>query len=648
MGKIIYIIICFSFLFCDSFLIDQDFGQINIDSISYDKPFLGGFNKPKVQWLDWDHDGDDDLFLLDEDGRIKYYNNQLFDENAEFVLVSTNYFDFNPISWFYIEDFDQDLEYEIIIQDYNNINQMIYYDIIDSNLILLGTVYNNLLEPVVSDPVMTPTFIDIDNDGDLDFFTGNMIGTITYYENIGFNNSSFTPEFELITIFWEDIYIVGPSNRHGASAIKFIDIDNDLDYDLSWGDYFQQSLYIIKNEGTVDTPDMDNINVITYYPQNSPVITAGLNMPSFTDIDGDLDMDLFVTVLSGAYGYQLIDNFIYFQNNGGEYSLITNEFIKTLDLFSDIYPELVDIDSDGDLDLFIGTDVDFSSLPWFGKIKFFENISTVNDEPVWSLSESEYLGGEVGNNLSLDFGDIDNDDDFDLVIGDFNGRVKLYVNTGSQYSSNFIFDNNIQNIDLSGYSVPKLVDIDNDNDLDLFVGEMSGSIFFYENIGTPILYDFVLVSDNFQNIDIGSRASIDFIDIDFDDDLDLFVGSQNNGIVIFKNIGSVESPEFIIDDNIDIPFLGLNTAPALYYDNDKINLISGLSTGGAYYLSYDSCGLSGDFNQNSVVDIVDIIFLVNIILGDSLSESTCPYDINNDFNVDVIDIMLLVDIILSL
>ena len=56
MGKIIYIIICFSFLFCDAFLIDQDFGQINIDSISYDKPFLGGINKPKLQWLDWDHD----------------------------------------------------------------------------------------------------------------------------------------------------------------------------------------------------------------------------------------------------------------------------------------------------------------------------------------------------------------------------------------------------------------------------------------------------------------------------------------------------------------------------------------------------------------------------------------------------------------
>ena len=645
MKRLFFILVYCSLLSSQSFIIEQNFGQIDIDGVSYDKPFLGGFNKPKIQWVDWDKDGDDDLFLLDEDGCIKYYNNEFFDENSQLILISTNYFDFPPISWFYIEDFDGDLEYEIIIQDYNNIDQMIYYDITDLIPDSLGIIYDNLGDPVTSDPVMTPTFVDIDNDGDLDFFTGNMIGTITYYENIGFSDQ--VPEFELITIFWQEIYIVGPSNRHGASAIKFIDIDNDSDYDLSWGDYYQQSLYIIKNEGTIDNPNMDNINVITQYPINSPVITAGLNMPSFTDIDGDMDMDLFVTVLSGAYGYQLIDNFLYFENNNGEYTHITNDFIQTLDLFSDICPELVDIDNDGDLDLFIGTDVDLSSFPWSGKVNFFENIGISSDGPIWSLSDSEYLGGAVGNNLSLDFGDIDNDNDFDLVVGDFNGIVRLYRNIGNQYIPDFIFEEEVSDIDLSGYSIPKLVDIDNDGDLDLFVGEMQGSIFFYENMGTPVNHNFILISDNFENISVSSRSAIDFIDFDYDQDFDLFVGSQSDGIFVFENIGTAEIPDFIIFEDLYIPMLGLNNVPALYHDNGKINMLTGISTGGAYCLIYESCILLGDLNGNTYVDIVDIIFLINIILSDLPYESLCSPDINNDSNIDVVDVILLVDIILN-
>ncbi len=645
MKRLFFILVYCSLLSSQSFIIEQNFGQIDIDGVSYDKPFLGGFNKPKIQWVDWDKDGDDDLFLLDEDGCIKYYNNEFFDENSQLILISTNYFDFPPISWFYIEDFDGDLEYEIIIQDYNNIDQMIYYDITDLIPDSLGIIYDNLGDPVTSDPVMTPTFVDIDNDGDLDFFTGNMIGTITYYENIGFSDQ--VPEFELITIFWQEIYIVGPSNRHGASAIKFIDIDNDSDYDLSWGDYYQQSLYIIKNEGTIDNPNMDNINVITQYPINSPVITAGLNMPSFTDIDGDMDMDLFVTVLSGAYGYQLIDNFLYFENNNGEYTHITNDFIQTLDLFSDICPELVDIDNDGDLDLFIGTDVDLSSFPWSGKVNFFENIGISSDGPIWSLSDSEYLGGAVGNNLSLDFGDIDNDNDFDLVVGDFNGIVRLYRNIGNQYIPDFIFEEEVSDIDLSGYSIPKLVDIDNDGDLDLFVGEMQGSIFFYENMGTPVNHNFILISDNFENISVSSRSAIDFIDFDYDQDFDLFVGSQSDGIFVFENIGTAEIPDFIIFEDLYIPMLGLNNVPALYHDNGKINMLTGISTGGAYCLIYESCILLGDLNGNTYVDIVDIIFLINIILSDLPYESLCSPDFNNDANIDVLDVILLVDIVLD-
>ena len=123
-------------------------------------------------------------------------------------------------------------------------------------------------------------------------------------------------------------------------------------------------------------------------------------MPTFSDIDLDNDKDLFVTVLSGAYGYQLINNFYYYNYHNDTYDYVTNEFLKTIDLFSDIYPTFVDIDNDQDLDLFIGTDVDFNSFPYSGKVNFFENINN-NSDPIWELVNPQFLGGNIGNNLAL-------------------------------------------------------------------------------------------------------------------------------------------------------------------------------------------------------------------------------------------------------
>jgi hypothetical protein len=626
--------------------INQYYGTINMNENIYDRPFLGGFNKPKIQWIDWDYDGDDDLFILDEDGVIRLYDNNSNFNGLQFDLIDIEFMNLSSISWFFIGDFDNDSQYEILTQNINNINYATYYDIIDNIATEIGVVYDVLMNPIENNPVMTPTLIDIDNDGDLDFFTGNMIGTITFYENVGFANDR--PQYNMITNFWQEIYIVGPSSqRHGASAINFIDIDNDSDYDLAWGDFFQQSLYIISNIGTPDNPIMDNVNIINQYPQNSPIISAGLNMPSFTDIDGDLDKDLFVTVLSGSYGYQLINNFYYYNYDGNQYNLETQEFISTLDLFSDVYPELVDIDADGDLDLFIGTDADLSEFPISGKIKYFENIgSDIEGEPIWQLIDNEYLGGNVGYNLSIDFGDIDNDTDYDIIIGDYNGQVSIYLNIGNTFNPSFIFLEYIENIDLSGYAVPRLVDIDYDNDLDLFIGQMSGNISFYENIGSNENYNYSLVTHNYQNILVSNRSSLDFLDIDNDEDLDIILGSKYDNLIYYENIGSIYEADFIINENISFPELGLNLNPALFTINHQNKLLVGNSKGGAYLLELDLCSVIGDFNYDFIINVIDIVYIINSILNQEVYHSNCSLDLNSDDEINILDVLILIDIIL--
>ena len=54
--KTIYILLIISF--ANSMYFNTDFGTIVLDEENmFDAPFLGGFNKPKIQWIDWDFDG---------------------------------------------------------------------------------------------------------------------------------------------------------------------------------------------------------------------------------------------------------------------------------------------------------------------------------------------------------------------------------------------------------------------------------------------------------------------------------------------------------------------------------------------------------------------------------------------------------------
>ena len=580
------------------FLVNQLFASANVDFFdqpvtliideeSLYQPFSGGLNSPQVQWVNWDSDIENELFILDEDSCVRLYDYVNDEQGPYFRILDTNFGDLCYLNWFQFVDIDLDGELEFVTQIFNSSNQIQVYEILDDELTLVGSVMQSNGSYVISDSVMVPTFADIDSDGDFDFFTGNIIGTVTMYENIGLGENGI-PEFNLISFEWQNIWIVGPSmnNRHGASAIEFVDIDSDGDLDLCWGDYFQASLYIIFNIGSPENPIMDVGNIVTEFPYNDSIYTTGRNMPSFNDIDSDGDLDLFISVLGGDGGIQLANNFLLYKNTDGIFSLETTNFMNSVDLNSNVVPELVDIDSDGDLDLFLGQDYNTATFPIRGRIYFFRNIG----DNTFHLEDGEFMGTDIGNSLH-----------------------------------------------------PVFEDIDSDGDLDLFVGENYGKILFYENIGDKYDFIFSLKSDNFSNIDIGYKSSVDFFDLNLDGQNEMLVGSNNQGIQVYNKLPSVNSiAEFQLNECINFPYLGLNTKPKLYSSNKQILILSGVSTGGLYQLKYEQ-NLLGDINQDTFINIQDVITIVNHIIGSENVINFCYGDVNYDTYVDLLDILSIIN-----
>ena len=56
-------------------------------------------------------------------------------------------------------------------------------------------------------------------------------------------------------------------------------------------------------------------------------------------------------------------------------------------------------------------------------------------------------------------------------------------------------------------------------------------------------------------------------------------------------------------------------------------------------------GVLGDMNGDSIINILDVILLVNIILGSD--GDTTMGDINMDGSINILDVILLVNVILE-
>lgn len=277
-------------------------------------------------------------------------------------------------------------------------------------------------------------FVDLDNDGDLDYVTtdrvvGDTVKSIQYYENIGGIDSA---RYTLVT---------GPASPldsiYNVEELTFVDIDGDGDMDCFGraAAYYRPNTGVlyIENQGTAASPNfvvqpLSNnplADVVNYY---GIFATAAA---SFVDLDNDGDLDCFVSGYA-YYNPTANEKVLYYLNQG---SATNPNFVRqstgnnplaayanNLRNWSVVRMEFEDLDKDNDLDVFWSQRVPFFSFSLFNnrpeKTKYYENIGnsanaifdTATVTPLDSILNYELIGG------ALFFDDACGDGDIDVIL----------------------------------------------------------------------------------------------------------------------------------------------------------------------------------------------------------------------------------------
>ncbi len=518
---------------------------VNVLGLPLALPFAGGINSPTHQFVDIDGDGDKDLIVLDNDLAVDFYRNEGTRFNPDFKLRNGLIVLPAFSRWFLFVDYDGDGRIDLCTEDstYSGIKLYKNTGTVESPLFVLlsSTLIDSAGNQLLAGANCIPVFADIDADGDLDLLSPNIIGTVNFYENVG---SSTLPVYAFRTEFWQHVTIYGDtcttsparSSLHGAAVYSFADINGDGTLDMFIGDFFSMNLFHLCNNGTPQVPHIECCSLA--FPPSQPVHTQGFNQASFVDIDSDGDLDLFIGVLGGITQR---DGFWFYENSGNStaplFQLRTKNYLGMIDVGMNAHPAFVDIDADGDQDMFIGN--------LNGTISFFRNDGTPM-LPSFTRIDTFYQNMSGGYSFIPAFVDIDNDGRKDLFIGKYDGRVSYYHNVGSPQSALFVAASSpVDTIRTTANAAPVFVDIDDDGDNDFFVGGSNGFLKFYRNDGSPSLFQPVLISASYQNITAGQNAIPAFLDSETDGDEDLFIGTSEGRIEFYRNTGTPDTAQFI-------------------------------------------------------------------------------------------------------
>jgi enediyne biosynthesis protein E4 len=397
-------------------------------------------------------------------------------------------------------------------------------------LLLAGTgpVHAQSFTRIMSGPHVTGggasrsvNWVDVNGDGYPDLFVSN--GLEGGENNRLFINNGPDSGYTFREVVDDTIAHDGAPSDGSSWA----DADNDGDLDAFVVNWYNVNNLFYLNDGT---------GRFTRITAGAAVNDAGYSETcTWGDYDNDGLVDLYVTN-SGSPSLGAKQNFLYHNDGGGTFTKILTGPIVTDARYSR-GATWVDYDNDGDLDMYVvnernqANNLYRNQLHETGTATF---VRVATGAPVT----------DVASSLTASWGDIDNDGDLDLFVG--NGwpagqTDNLYLNNGD---STFTTVTSGPVVSTPGFSLCSgWGDYDNDGDLDLFVttaysGSTTPNLLYRNMLRETDTLAFEQVTTGDVATDLANSYGFAWGDYDRDGDLDLYVArttNENEDNALYRN-----------------------------------------------------------------------------------------------------------------
>ena len=438
------------------------------------------------------------------------------------------------------------------------------------------------------------SYVDLDNDGDLDLVVNNVNDKPFIYENNSENNGNNFIRLKMV----DDRPALGTKVKmYYDKEFQYFETTNVRGIYSTSEDVVHFGINKSKaiDSILIEWPDQTLQKIINpKINKTHKVYKEGIIINSKSNINDDKRFNEDKSIL----------NYTHRENYFNDY----DKQVLLPHKLSQLGPAIAkgDINGDGLEDLFIGGASGQEASVYIQNENSFEKI----DNDIWTKHKAL-------EDIDALFFDSDNDGDLDLYVVSGGNEFmpnsstyldRLYINDGN---GNFTFRRELLPSNFESGSVVKAFDFDNDGDLDLFVGsrmkpwnypEPASSYFLVNENGKFSNYN----TDQFT--DLGLVTDAEWFDYDNDGDSDIVVVGEWMPITVFKN----QDGNFIKEEintnlgcsstgwwySIEVGDLNNDKLPDLIVGNLGLNYKYKASVDEPFEVFYD------DFDENGTKDIV--------------------------------------------